>query len=315
MKYNGHGIISRRSLLASVGLSAMSTPNWAAPDKQSNTFKLKYMLASCMYGKLDVRECIAQVAKIKASCIDLWPPSHGDQRFQIDSIGHDHYVKACVDAHVKPQMTTRYDLGPFGLTDEINVVKQLGGKMIVCGSTGRREGSLKKQVSDFLKKMEPSVAIAEKAGIVIAIENHSNALIHSADSLMYFADLNQSAHLGIALAPYHLPQDSRVIGNLIKHCNKNIVHFYAWEHGLGCHRKMPKAHELMQLPGFGTLDFAPILAALRDIDYRGWTEIFMHPTPRGIPIMPSVAECNSVINKSREYLTRCILRMQPGRNS
>jgi sugar phosphate isomerase/epimerase len=72
---------------------------------------------------------------------------------------------------------------------------------------------------------------------------------------------------------------------------------------------MPKAYELMQLPGFGTLDFTPILAALRDIEYRGLTEIFMHPTPRGIPIMPSVAESNDVINKAREYLARCIERI------
>jgi sugar phosphate isomerase/epimerase len=66
---------------------------------------------------------------------------------------------------------------------------------------------------------------------------------------------------------------------------------------------------LMQLPGFGTLDFTPILSALRDIQYQGLTEIFMHPTPRGIPIMPSVEESNAVINKSREYLARCIDRI------
>jgi len=207
-------------------------------------------------------------------------------------------------------MTTRYDLGPFGLAEEIKVVKQLGGTMIVCGSTGRREGSLKKQVTDFIEKMRPHVALAEKAGVVIAIENHSSALINSLDSLRYFADFNQSANLGIAIAPYHLPQDSQVIADLIKHCGQNIVHFYAWEHGMGCHRKMPKPHELMQLPGFGTLDFAPILAALRDIQYQGLTEIFMHPTPRGNPIMPSIIDTNAVINESREYLARCIKRIE-----
>lgn len=309
MKYNAVGTISRRGLLVTLSASALVPRTWALTENKSDTFELNYMLASCMYGKLDVRKCIAQASHIGASCMDLWPPSHGDQRNQIDSIGHDLYLKACVEASVKPQMTTRYDLGPFRLADEIDVVKQLGGKMIVCGSTGIREGALKQQVAAFLEKMRPHVAIAEEAGLVIAIENHSNALIHSPDSLKYFADLNQSKHLGIALAPYHLPQDSQVISNLIKHCNNNIVHFYAWEHGMGCHRKMPKAHELMQLPGYGTLDFTPILAALRDINYRGFTEIFMHPTPRGIPIMPTIAESNSVINESRAYLARCIDRI------
>jgi len=309
MNDNSDSIISRRALLATLGAGALTSSNWAVAAEEPAEFKLNYMLASCMYGKLDVRKCLAQAAKIGATCIDLWPPSHGDQRTQIDTIGHDHYLQACIDANVKSQMTTRYDLGPFGLADEIAVVKQLGGKMIVCGSTGNREGPLRKQVAEFIEKMQPHVALAEAAGVVIAIENHSNALINSPESLKYFADLNESANLGIALAPYHLPQDSRVIAELIKHCRESIVHFYAWEHGLGCHRKMPKAYELMQLPGFGTLDFAPILAALRDIEYRGLTEIFMHPTPRGIPIMPSIAESNGVINKAREYLARCIERI------
>lgn len=301
--------LSRRAMLATLGASSLTATNWSMAKDPSTEFKLNYMLASCMYGKLDVRKCIEQVTKIGATCIDLWPPSHGDQRIQIDAIGHQQYLAACKAAEVRPQMTTRYDLGPFDLADEIQVVKQLGGKMIVCGSTGSREGSLKLQVANFIEKMRPHVAIAEKAGVVIAIENHSNALINSLDSLRYFADMNQSANLGIALAPYHLPQNSRAIADLIKHCNKSIVHFYAWEHGMGCHRKMPKPHELMQLPGFGTLDFTPILAALRDIQYQGLTEIFMHPTPRGIPIMASIGESNAVINKSRAYLARCIERI------
>lgn len=309
MNSNSDSTISRRAMLATLGASSLTASNWAIAETESTEFKLNYMLASCMYGTLDVRKCIAQVAEIGATCIDLWPPSHGDQRIQIDAIGHVQYLEACKAAKVRPQMTTRYDLGPFGLANEIEVVRQLGGKMIVCGSTANREGSVKKQVLEFIEKMRPHVAIAEKAGVVIAIENHSSALIHSLDSLRYFADLNQSTNLGIALAPYHLPQDSQAIADLIKHCNKSIVHFYAWEHGMGCHRKMPKPHELMQLPGFGTLDFRPILAALRNIQYQGLTEIFMHPTPRGIPIMPSIGESNAVINKSREYLARCIERI------
>jgi sugar phosphate isomerase/epimerase len=309
MSPNSDSMISRRALLATLGAGALTSSNWAIAEPKPSEFKLNYMLASCMYGKLDVRKCIAQASEIGATYIDLWPPSHGNQRIQIDTIGHDRYLKACRDADVTTQMTTRYDLGPFGLSNEIEVVKQLGGKMIVCGSTGNRSGSLKQQVADFLEKMRPHVDIAEEAGVVIAIENHSNALLHSLDSLKYFADLNQSANLGIALAPYHLPQDSELIANLIGHCAKSIVHFYAWEHGLGCHRKMPKTQELMQLPGFGTLDFTPILTAIRDIKYRGLTEIFMHPTPRGIPIMPTLSETNGVINKSREYLDRCIKRI------
>jgi sugar phosphate isomerase/epimerase len=64
---------------------------------------------------------------------------------------------------------------------------------------------------------------------------------------------------------------------------------------------------MRQMPGFGGgLDYRPIVKALREIDYGGWVEIFMHPTPRGIPILPTIPEVTSAINKSREYVERCL---------
>ena len=56
------------------------------------------------------------------------------------------------------------------------------------------------------------------------------------------------------------------------------------------------------MPGKGTLDFAPLLAALKEINYQGWTEIFMHPVPRGIPIHETAAEVTREINAARDYL-------------
>ena len=56
------------------------------------------------------------------------------------------------------------------------------------------------------------------------------------------------------------------------------------------------------MPGRGTLDFAPILAALKKIDYSGWTEIFMHPVPRGIPIMDSIEDVLGRLTGARHYL-------------
>ena len=73
---------------------------------------------------------------------------------------------------------------------------------------------------------------------------------------------------------------------------------------MGCHKKLPKEQELLQLPGRGKLNFSPLLGALRDIKYTGWTEIFMHPVPRGIPILKTTTAVTSEINRSRSYLSR-----------
>ncbi len=85
--------------------------------------------------------------------------------------------------------------------------------------------------------------------------------------------------------------------------------FYAWQHGKGCMKRMAKEDELLQLPGRGELDFAPLMKALRDIQYDGWTEIVMHPVPRGIPILETAQEVTSEINRSRTYLSECLRKI------
>ena len=73
---------------------------------------------------------------------------------------------------------------------------------------------------------------------------------------------------------------------------------------MGCHKKLPKEQELLQMPGRGDLDFTPIVRALKQINYTGYTSIFMHPVPRGIPILPSAAETTTEINRGRTYLEK-----------
>ena len=74
-------------------------------------------------------------------------------------------------------------------------------------------------------------------------------------------------------------------------------------------QSLPKEEELLQMPGRGTLDFTPLLAALKRINYQGWTEIFMHPVPRGIPVRETTAEVTDEINRSRTYLESCVKRV------
>jgi sugar phosphate isomerase/epimerase len=302
---------TRRDFLKYTTAGALSTALPLGAAQAEAGFKLDYILASCMYGSEPLKDILPEVAKTGATHIDIWPKRHGSQREELDAMGEEAFQKLLADHNVKLGMTTRYDLGPFKLQDEIKLAGRLGARIIISGSQGgsSEDPGLKERVKQFVEKLKPISDAAEEAGVVIGIENHGNALIHSPDSLRYFAELATSPALGIGYAPYHLPQDAKLQGQLIRDLGPKLAHFYAWEHGFGCHTAMPKARELQQLPGFGQLDFVPLLQGLKDIKYKGWTSIFMHPTPRGIPILPSIEASTVTHNISKEYLEDCLKRL------
>ncbi|MDP6777308.1 MAG: TIM barrel protein, partial [Candidatus Latescibacteria bacterium] len=256
-------------------------------------FRLRYILPSCLYGTLPLSEILPEVAAIGAEGLDIWPRVHGNQREQVEEMGHEAFGEL-LDAHgVRLAISTRFDLGPFELRDEIAFVCALGGSLLVTGSKGPKglEGDeLRAAVSEFAEGLRPHIAAAEAHGVTIAIENHGNALIETPESMKWLIEFTRSPHLGIALAPYHLPDDAAWVSSLIGNLGDGLALFYAWQHGMGCQEKLPKEQELLQLPGRGDLDFSSILAALKRIGYTGWTEIFMHPVPRGIPILDTAAE-------------------------
>ena len=259
-----------------------------------------------MYGSLPLAEILPEVKKTGAAGIELWPKKHGTQREEMDAIGHDKFAEMLKEHGIGFGGTTRYDLGPFKLTEEIAVVKKFSGKFIVTGGAGEFKVSpeqFKANVKAFVEKMKPHAALAAANGVEIGIENHVNNLIDTPDSLLWLADeIRNMPGIGIALAPYHLPQDTKLLADLIKHIDKKMTLFYTWEHGMGCMKPMPKEEEIQQLPGRGKLDWKPLLQALKETKFTGPTEIFMHPTPRGIPIMPTAAETTVEIVRAKQHL-------------
>lgn len=303
--------LNRREMcrLLAAGPAALALGAGRLAADEPKPFALRYVLASSMYGTLKLEDILPEVRKTGADVIDLWPRRHADQREQMEAMGHEKFAELLRQNAVKLGMTTRYDLGPFGLQDEMKVLKEFGARLVISGSHGPRDVSgeeAKRAVKQFVDRMKPHVAAAEELGVVIGIENHAGALLSTPDSLRYFAEFAKSPNLGVALAPYHLPQDTGLLARLIEDLGPGLVHFYAWQHGQGCMEKLPKAQELEQMPGRGTLDFKPLLAAMQKINYQGWTEIFMHPVPRGIPIMDALDQVTAEINLARRYLEGCV---------
>jgi sugar phosphate isomerase/epimerase len=200
-----------------------------------------------------------------------------------------------------------YRPGAFKLDSEFAVVRQLGDAETVLVTMAPGDGTLSgdpldRAIRDFLAKLSPAVQQAEAGAGVIAIENHSNSLLKSPESIRRFATLVESDRVGIALAPHHLPQDGTLLADLAGDAGSAVKFVYAQQYGHGSSQKLPKEEELLQLPGRGSLDFGPLMRQLAAQQFSGPVEIFMHPVPRGVPILPTVAEITAAIIESRTYL-------------
>ncbi len=291
--------------------SLFASSGFALANQSPDDFALRYILASAMYGYTDLAEILPEVKKSGAEAIDIWPKIHGNQREQLEALGNEGAAELLLHHDVQLGSIACYKLGPYKLQEEMRFARKLGGRgvVLVCTARGPKNlkgDELKTAVGKFVENMKSHVAVAEETGCVIAIENHSSSLVTSPDSIRWLADLSKSDHLGLAFAPHHLPQDSELQAGIIRDVAPSIKLFYAQQHGMGSQQKRPKKQELLQMPGRGPLDFTPLLTELRAARYSGWTEIFMHPVPRGVPILDSTAKITAEINRSRSYLNNCL---------
>ena len=262
-----------------------------AGDKQD--FRLKYILASAMYGRIPINTVVEQVRASGADRIDIWRQPHANHWEQIGGLGEQTFLELLSRHKVKLGAVTFWDRK---YDDAIRFTSRLGGRLIVTGFVPKRA-----QLTTFVRQLEPHAELAAKHNITIGIENHGASF----DEIREFATaVKKWKHVGVALAPYHLPQDASQLAKLIEDLGTQLAFFYAWQHGMGCHKKLPKEQELMQLPGRGELDFTPLLQALKKIHYTGWTEIFMHPVPRGIPILETARKVTEEVNRCRAYLRK-----------
>lgn len=294
--------MKRRRLLAALPVFAAPALAAAAPAP----LRLNYLLSSALYGDLKLEQVLPEVAPAGCVGLDLWGKQHATHREEVDAIGVDAFEALLKKHAVQLVCSTRYPLGPFGLQPEMPLLKRLGGKLLVCASKGPKNVSgaeAKAGIREFLEAMKPHADAAAEHGLTIAIENHANALLYTPDSIRYWAELNTHPALGVAFAPHHLHEHVGEMPKLIRELGaKNLPFIYFQEYGIGSKQTVAKEIELQQLPGYGTLDYRPILAALREVGFGGYVEIFMHPTPRGLPMLPTPGEITSAINRSRDHI-------------
>jgi sugar phosphate isomerase/epimerase len=286
--------LDRRNFLKAVSLSgavvitrpALSAlAQEAAPDKK---WRMRLSTSSIHFMDLPIEQACERIAKLDFEAIDIWSAHEG--------CPHLDNVAERLGAEGLKKLLAKYNLKLFafsvysgGYERYAELLGKAGGGVAVRGSGPPcKPEELTLRMRQFVEQLKPLTELAEKHNSYLAIENHSDALLCSLDSLKAFVDINTSPRLGIALAPYHIQTLKASVPEAIRICGGQLLFFYAWQ-------QYPDSE---QLPGIGPTDMTPWIKALADIQYRGYVNPFMHGHPE-----PSVMSAN--LAKSRDYLKDC----------
>lgn len=282
-----------------------------AAEVKPAPFKLRHVLSTNQYGCLPVANIVPEMHRAGCAALDLWAGRWGNTREQVDAMGHEKFAELLQRHRAKVGTYTCMDPGFAKCEPHLRAMLKFGGDTIVAGFPGApgakdlRGDDLRRGIRASAEKLKPIIAVAGELGAKLAIENHLNGFLEPPEGMLMLMEEIKERHVGIAFAPFHLPQDPVLLGKLVGDLGERILYFYAWQRGDGS-GDLPVDVQKRQLPGVGPLDFKPMLAALKRHTFAGWTSIFMHPTPRGSPLHPTVPAVTDQLNLARAYLERTL---------
>ncbi len=294
---------------AGSALAAGQVVSAIAAEPKRDAFKLRYVLSTNQYGTLPIQDIVPEVKTAGYEGLDIWAGRWGNQREQIDFMGHEKFAAILKEHGVKVSCYTCMHPG-FGKSEpHLRAMLKFGGNQIVAGFPNAPGGkdlrgdALRKAIRGSLETLKPIIGVAGELGVELAIENHLNGLLETPDGVRMLAEESKEKHVGISFAPFHLPQEPELLGKLVDDVASKIFYYYAWQLGDGSGDLAPSKQK-RQLPGVGPLDFKPMLAALKRRKFNGYTSIFMHPSPRGSALASGVKEVTTELGKARAFLDK-----------
>lgn len=252
-----------------------------AQEASQSTFP--FSTSTIMYRELPLEEAIAEIAKTGVQAVDVWEGTAKDTQKHMEWIeqnGPDKFRALLAQYKLNLYAFSIYFTPASKRLARLQMLKDCGGQVAVLGVGG-------KTVEQGIQGLMPLVEKAEVLGIKIAGENHSGAALNTIASMREYVALAKSPALGIALAPYHVMGAKESVSEAVEAIGDKLFFFYAWQ----------KAPGMNELPGDGTLDFGPVIAALRKVKYPYYLNIFTHAhAPK--------EEMTKAVRAAREYLEK-----------
>jgi sugar phosphate isomerase/epimerase len=165
-----------------------------------------------------------------------------------------------------PDKATRQRTGEY-VRELVRLCRDLGGSKMIFGSPLQRnvlEGVSQEQAMDHAAEVvEGCLGVLEDSGVTLCIEPlgpaEGNFLNTAADAVRLIERIGHP-NCRLILDCKAMSSEAVPIAELVRRHVGVLEHFHANDPN-------------KQGPGFGELDFAPIFAALGEVDYHGWVSV------------------------------------------
>jgi sugar phosphate isomerase/epimerase len=309
-------MFTRRELLTNIakaaGLGAAATllPHSVRKlqaEEAAKPFQFKYALCNELFGDWPFEKAFEFTAKCGYTGLEIAPFTLANEptktsAFHRAKVQHDakqaglkiiglHWLLAKTEGFhlTSPDAAVRRKTAEY-FGDLARLCADLGGRIMVLGSPKQRDlapGMNKAQGMKFAAEvLQAAAPTLEKTGVVMAIEPlapvETNFMTSAAGGAELVA-LVDSPTCWLHLDCKAMAAEKTPIPDLIHKYRKLFVHFHANDPN-------------RQGPGFGKLDFVPIMKALAEIDYRGWVSV------EPLDYTPGAER---LARESIDYLRRC----------
>jgi len=153
------------------------------------------------------------------------------------------------------------------LADLARLCGDLGGKVLVLGSPQQRNLLPGVTHEEAVKLAADCISVAlpalQEAGATLAVEPLGPAegdFLNTADAAVPLIDMLASPQVRLHLDVKAMASEGEPIADIIRRHAARLAHFHANDPNL-------------LGPGMGDVDFTPIMATLREIDYGGWVSV------------------------------------------
>ncbi len=177
------------------------------------------------------------------------------------------------------------------LSSLVNFTADIGGELMVFGSPKQRnigEGQTYREVRDNVKEVLLKVLSAcEKRSIFLCLEPLARTetnFMNTAEQAIELIEEIGNPYLKLHLDVKAMSDEARPIPEIIRAGGKHLRHFHVNDRNLSG-------------PGFGDVDYAPIIKALKDAGYDGWLSVEVFDFAPGAEV---------IAEKSIEYLRRFV---------